>query len=237
MIFFPDSPAMLLAGSLLSLPSLSLFKEKFVKFALELVTSSNSWEPSEVVEAIPDFLAFLTSIALEAPPVLVVFLQSIASVKNSLSVKSSVFFLRFVCPALAQPGKVLENEISEEACTRLLQFSKAVQLVANKVDPPEHSGLFPFAAKLKSNLSKVEDLLNKICNGLAVADVPNSVLRPAARLYSALCELHINDPEFLAIKMELGDPPSLDGSDYDLLIPPVARVKRLLETSEYTPQN
>lgn len=248
------SPAMHLAGSLLSLSSLNGFKRSFVQYAVVLVSKSNNWGPEDIVKALPQFLTYLDGLASNPPPALVLFLQALNSVPNAMSMKSSIFFLRFVCPALVQPCAVTNSSsMSEETTSRLVHFSKALQLVANKVDPQPLSKLadqvsyFVFVScsnvlfncfswqdvALRALHGNVDALLDKLCRGMAVADVADSVLRPAARLYASMCERGLDDPSFVELQQRLGPPPRLDASDKELVIAPIARIKKLLESSNY----
>lgn len=218
---------MMLISAMLAHPSLISFKKALVKQSVALVSKSASFGPEEVVAVIPALLASLGEMAEKAPPVLGVFLQSLASVKRAVAMKNSVFFLRFVCPALSQPLRV-SGHLPDDTLSRLLLLSKALQSCANKVAPPEHSPLFCVASSIYSLQQLLDDVVNKLIScSVCVVDVPESMLRPAAQLYSALCGLGLTDAEFDMIRVELGPPLRPDCSDKDLT-PKIAKVKSLL---------
>ena len=115
----------------------------------------------------------------------------------------------------------------------MLQLSKALQLVANKIDPPEHSPLYCIRESLRTMHVMVDNLMNKLCRGLAIVCVTDSLLKPAADLYASMCA-KIDDIEFMVLQTELGPAPPANSEERDLNeIPSIRRIRSLLFSSGY----
>lgn len=82
------------------------------------------------------------------PEELVVLLKALSAASKAAkmhNVQAQIFFLRYICPALVQPGLLGGLEVVPEDMARsLMMVAKALQLIANKTDPKEGDQLlFP----------------------------------------------------------------------------------------------
>lgn len=86
-------------------------------------------------------LKYLQKAVNKMPEELVVLLKSLAEASkaaNMPNVQGQIFFLRYICPALVQPGTLGGLEVITDDMSRsFLTLAKALQLIANKCDPKE----------------------------------------------------------------------------------------------------
>ncbi len=210
--FRQESPAMSVAAALLSMPAVREFRTSLVSLAVSALARSNG-DADSLLHVLEHMFTQLERMAEMAPPELVILMQSLRRLgSNNSRLQASLFFLRFVCPALVQPVEVGGvAAVDEHVSHALILLAKAVQLVANQVEPAEGSFFFKGADKLRSFYPLVDVFLAKIARGMPVVHVSKSLVRQAGQLYAVVCQLTIlpdsvEGVELARLQSQLGEP-------------------------------
>ena len=138
------------------------FRNEFVAFAFGSILRRVGWNAKLLAKVCADCLKHLLKMVPRMPEELVVTLKALGECTNAVqmeTVQPQIFFLRFICPGLVQPTTLGGLEVvPEEMAKSMLTLAKALQLIANRVDP----GPDAFAAPIEAELRKQRDQMARI---------------------------------------------------------------------------
>ena len=144
--FRGESPAIILVSACLSLDNVVQYRTDVVGEITTSIMARLSWNPKVMLKVLKEALKTLKKTVNRMPEELVMVLKTFAeATPNDHAIMPSVFFLRFICPALAQPKQGGLDKMPEEVAMSLLQTAKALQLVANRAEPTEGMFSYPVA--------------------------------------------------------------------------------------------
>lgn len=150
-----DSPAIRLLAAVLQRPAIVALQHDLIINAVAATTAAVEigGNPTSDVACVGPFLHQLVAMIkgiLESPaPELVAVLRALQH-GNAGHLALSFLCLRCFAPSLAVPG----SDVPEAVQAHLRVAAKALQLVANDVEPKEDSHLYPLRAVLKVCLSR-----------------------------------------------------------------------------------
>ncbi|KAJ6228171.1 ras gtpase-activating protein [Anaeramoeba flamelloides] len=83
------------------------------------------------------------------------------------------FFLRFICPVIASPEKyqIFDEKITPTMRRALIQTSKIIQTISNKVTFPEQSYMYTFNTFIKENEKPMFTFFEKISNIMFIDEI------------------------------------------------------------------
>ena len=193
--FRTESPPMQFAAAVLSLDTLVEFRYKFVGHVAVCVMQRVAWTPKTLARVVKDCIKYLVKNVSKMPEELVTLIKALGVSSRAAQdggLQRQIFFLRYLCPGLAQPLQYggLEN-VPEEMGKSMLAVAKALQLVANEVDPSEESFAFPIRNELRSEHAVVAKLLRSIEaleRGVPSPPVEKSLRDPAKFVFASLSQ-------------------------------------------------
>ncbi len=208
----------------LSLDTLVEFRQDFVGFAFGNILQRISWNPKQLGKVVCDCIKHLNKQVSRMPEELVILLKALGESSDTAQIQTlqpQIFFLRFICPGLAQPltlGGL--DAVPEEMAKSMLALAKALQLVANQVDPSEDSFAFPIKDVLRDQYPQVVRIFTAVGTlqrGRPSPPVIKSLVDPARYIYILLCGLgKFDDLETVAafdtLKLHLGEPGDMGSS-------------------------
>jgi hypothetical protein len=149
--FRSSTPAVLLLQKILAREPLQAFKTAFLDAMSAQVKRYSSWTLQAQAEMLDYCFAFLQQ-SCDALPELSVILFSLDRLNNPVF-QESVFFLRFICPALVQTNN-----------RSLIDLAKTLQLIANHIDPSSDSAQFGLLEKIQFHRTSMKGKKEKILN-------------------------------------------------------------------------
>lgn len=194
--FRTETSAVLLISAVMSLDNVMDYRQTFISDCVGFVMQRFSWNAKALAKVVKSAIKALQETSHRMPEELVSVIKALHQVAPEMpQFQASLFFLRFLCPGLAQPQeKGGLDKIPDDMKRNLMELAKALQLIANRVDPAEHAFSYPIRADLQSMYRPVEKLFEKITNGGNGATSPpvtKSLEEPARATLKALkfCEL------------------------------------------------
>lgn len=212
-LFRLKTPAVTVVTTIFNNPQnlpLQKFRTDFVNFVISLIHKYGS----NLTIIVENSINYLVNFPIDSiPPELCAVLKSLNGVitdyqKKTLNISvllGSMFFLRFICPALSQPHEFCNiQNINGSTKSSLIAVTKVLQLISNQtVDNSD------------TNLIKLYDPVSQFLMKLASKGTPttlsieNSLIVEAATLYYAVyhcAEKYHNDPALKQIVEKLGVP-------------------------------
>ena len=217
--FRQESPAMALTSALLALPAVrACFREAVGVAASRVAAARGELGPRAVADVLEALFAQLAGVAEHAPPELVLLMQTLRRLDAEAgggNWQASVFFLRCLCPALVQPVELGGlPAVDYTVAQGLMRVAKAVQVVANRLDPPPGS-LAEVGDRLRLLYPVAAAFFDKMSRGSAVIHVPGVLVSQAAALYAVLCDQiapsdDVEQQDLDSLRMRLGPPRTAD---------------------------
>lgn len=168
-----SSPATMLAGAIFQGDTACKWLASAITQIFKEITYKDvDWTHVSLLNAVQVSIIVLLQRAPDVPGEVALLLKALQSV-SSVRMAGSYFCLRFLCPALALHAK------------STVTLAKALQLVANAVDPPESSFMFQIQSDLQSLQQPMEQIVRMASSvsTLFYQSVPHSLKQPASRLY------------------------------------------------------
>lgn len=206
-LFRERTPAVILVSALLELAESKFphFRSHLVEFALSHIKVNQQHEVilstvflnkllSEFVcqlerikgSDIPDELILVLRILLKT------LLEMNVDRKRIPGLLGSMFFLRFVVPALAQPENFVKQFVKQDAPSKecLKNLVRNLQHISNQTEPSESEFSYPIRAEMESLHLRVEQFLLRI----SMVPVPSteergSLIVPAAKIFRVLTQI------------------------------------------------
>jgi len=157
-MFRSKSAATIMVSTIFNNPqnlTLQKFRTDFVNFAISQINENDCSIPSTILEKCIDYLS-----KEPVPDELIVVLKSLNNAINSqtvvinISIIGSLFFLRFICPALVQPQEFCGiKDVNGNIQKSLITITKALQLVSNQT--AEDEGLIKLYKPTSDFLMKI----------------------------------------------------------------------------------
>ena len=202
----------------LSLDTVEEFRHEFVAFAFGSILRRMGWNAKLLAKVCADCLKHLLKQVPRMPEELVVVLKALGESTDAAqmaSVQPQIFFLRFICPGLVQPATLGGlDAVPEEMAKSMLTLAKALQLIANRVDPAPEAFAHPAQAELRRQYDQVARIfaaVDALPKGRRSPPVEKSLLDPARFVCSLVLALPKLDDEraVLALdclRIKLADP-------------------------------
>ena len=199
--FRSETPVVLLVSAVMGLDNVIAYRQAFVDNVVGLVMQRLNWSPKALAKVLRGALKSLVDTADRMPEELVTVVKALHNVAPDMpQLHASLFFLRLLCPALAQPREKGGLDVIPSDLKRsLLELAKALQLIANRVDPADNSFCKPIEADLRKEHKAVDKFFGKIWDGGKGAESPRvtkSLEQPARATVKALLLSHSDNPEF-----------------------------------------
>lgn len=188
--FRTETAAMLFVSAVLGLDTMQMYKQNFVSECTVFVMSKLSWNAKQMGKVVKEALKMLCDTTDRMPEELIQVLKAFHATASNTEFQASVFFLRYLCPGLAQPevaGGM--DKVPDNLKKSLLQLAKALQLVANKVDPAEGTFAYPILKELQAQYTltaKIFEKINKGGDGVVSPPVTKSLAEPAVATYKLI---------------------------------------------------
>jgi hypothetical protein len=143
----------------MSLDTVEEFRHEFVAFAFGSILRRVGWNAKLLAKVCADCLKHLLKQVPRMPEELVVMLKALGEstdAAQTASVQPQIFFLRFICPGLVQPTTLGGlDAVPDEMAKSMLTLAKALQLIANRVDPAADAFAAPVQAELRKQYDQV----------------------------------------------------------------------------------
>jgi hypothetical protein len=202
----------------MSLDTVEEFRHDFVAFAFGSILRRVGWTPKLLAKVCADCLKHLLKQVPRMPEELVLVLKALAESADAAqvaSVQPQIFFLRFICPGLVQPTTLggLET-VPDDMARSLLALAKALQLIANRVDPGPDTFAAPVQAELRKQHDQVARIfaaVNALPRGRPSPPVEKSLSEPARYVCQLVDNLPMMEDERAAmalhcLKLKLAEP-------------------------------
>lgn len=180
-----NTQALIMSASIFNSTSAVNYRNALVYFCISWFrTNISEWSCYVLIPAIRALLNWMTLSLHMLPPELAILFRGIRIAEKAADVKvqSSFFFLRFICPTLSQPFLYSSNlNIQQNTATQLLELSKSLQIIANRVDPIEKQFAYPIREELARLYNDVDIYIEKLCDPLKIPTIiPSSSLETSA---------------------------------------------------------
>ena len=189
--FRTETGAVLLVSAVMSLDNVLAYRQVFISECVGLMMTRFGWSPKVLGNVVKDCIKHLHDTHRLMPEELVTVIRALHDVAPEMpQFQASLFFLRFLCPGLAQPittGGL--DRVPDGLKSHLLELAKALQLISNRVDPAEHAFSYPIASKLRKQYEPVSQFFVKISEvgrGAVSPPVTKSLVAPARATIKAI---------------------------------------------------